>query len=147
MITVKLKTFTRRLVMETRGLVMEADGIKSLQYSRLLVFYSGCLTEKQADAARNFYNDDLSLGEIAENSGISRQAVRDNIKRAEAIMQGLESKLHMLELADKYYKLHDELKKHLTILENELKPGCNITALHSRAKHTLAILDEAGELF
>jgi predicted DNA-binding protein YlxM (UPF0122 family) len=126
---------------------MEADGIKSLRYSRLLDYYSGCLTEKQAEAARNFYNDDLSLGEIAENSGISRQAVRDNIKRAELVMQGLEDKLHILELADNYYKLHDELKKHLTVLENELKPGCNITALHARAKHALAVLEEAGELF
>ncbi|MDR0987194.1 MAG: DNA-binding protein [Ruminococcus sp.] len=126
---------------------MEADEIKSLRYSRLLDYYSGCLTEKQAEAAKSFYNDDLSLGEIAENSGISRQAVFDNIKRAEAIMQGLEDKLHILEHADRYYKLFDELKKHLTVLENELKPGCNISALHSRAKHTLGLLEGAGELF
>jgi predicted DNA-binding protein YlxM (UPF0122 family) len=126
---------------------LETDEIKSLRFSRLLDYYSGCLTEKQAEAARNFYNDDLSLGEIAENSGISRQAVRDNIKRAEAVMQGLEEKLHILEHADNYYKLFDELKKHLTVLENDLKPGCNINALHSRAKYALGLLDGAGELF
>jgi predicted DNA-binding protein YlxM (UPF0122 family) len=126
---------------------METNEIKSLRYSKLLDYYADCLTEKQAEAAKLFYNDDLSLGEIAENSGISRQAVRDNIKRAETIMQGLEDKLHIAENAEKYYKFFDELKKHLTFLENELKPGCNISSLHSRAKHTLGLLDDAQDLF
>lgn len=55
--------------------------------------YGEMLTEKQRLCCDLRYNQDLSLGEIGELEGISRQAVRDNLVRAEALMQELEEKL------------------------------------------------------
>lgn len=55
--------------------------------------YGDMLTEKQRFCCDLRYNQDLSLGEIGELEGISRQAVRDNLVRAEAQMQVLEEKI------------------------------------------------------
>ena len=49
--------------------------------------------QKQRDMMVQYYNDDLSLAEIADNFGITRQGVRDAIKRGEAVMQELEEKV------------------------------------------------------
>ena len=57
---------------------------KNLDISILLDHYGEMLTEKQREVIDLYYNQDLSLAEIAEQEGISRQGVRDNIKRAEA---------------------------------------------------------------
>jgi predicted DNA-binding protein YlxM (UPF0122 family) len=125
---------------------LDTENIKNLRFSKLLDYYSECLTEKQAEAAQNFYNDDLSLGEIAENTGVTRQAVRDNIKRAETIMTSLEKKLHVAERSDGFYTLYDELSKHLSALVSELRPGCNLSAAHARAKHALEVLEQHKDL-
>lgn len=66
---------------------------KNLEISDLLDFYGECLTEKQRNFLDYYYNDDLSLSEIAENESITRQGVRDAIKRAENILTDMESKL------------------------------------------------------
>ena len=57
---------------------------KDLKISFLLDFYGEMLTQKQREVIEYYYNDDLSLAEIADNEGITRQGVRDSIKRAEA---------------------------------------------------------------
>ena len=56
---------------------------KNLEISFLLDFYGDMLTDKQRDVVELYYNEDLSLAEIAAHSGITRQGVRDSIKRAE----------------------------------------------------------------
>lgn len=66
---------------------------KNLEVSLLLDFYGDMLTEKQRHMVEYYYDDDLSLAEIAENEGISRQGVRDSIKRAEAQMLEMEERL------------------------------------------------------
>lgn len=66
---------------------------KNLEIAYLLDFYGDMLTEKQRNAIDLYYNDDLSLAEIAQAADISRQGVRDNIKRAEQILTELEEKL------------------------------------------------------
>lgn len=66
---------------------------KNLELSYLLDFYGDVLTEKQRDVMEQYYNDDLSLAEIAENFGITRQGVRDSIKRGEGILLDLEEKV------------------------------------------------------
>ena len=69
---------------------------KDLKMALLLDFYGDMLTEKQRSMVDHYYNDDLSLAEIAENYGISRQGVRDVIVRAEAIMTDLEDKTGLM---------------------------------------------------
>ena len=63
---------------------------KNLYISALLDVYGAVLNEKQRELCEYYYNDDLSLAEIAENVGITRQGVRDLIKRAEQTLVSLE---------------------------------------------------------
>ena len=65
---------------------------KAVYLSLLLDFYGELLTEKQREYADLYYNENLSLSEIAENDGISRQAVRDSLLRAEAVLRSTEEK-------------------------------------------------------
>ena len=72
---------------------------KNLGVTVLLDFYGEMLTEKQRSFLDYYYNDDLSLSEIAENEGITRQGVRDAIKRAETQLFDMEKKLGIAERA------------------------------------------------
>ena len=65
---------------------------QTFRMTMLLDFYGDVLTERQKEFFDLYYNEDLSLSEIAENYGISRQGVRDVIVRAEAVMTELEDK-------------------------------------------------------
>lgn len=67
-----------------------------LMQSLLLDFYGETLTDKQRECYDLHYNEDLSLAEIAEQLGISRQGVWDNIRRAEAALAGLEEKTGLI---------------------------------------------------
>jgi len=71
---------------------------KNLVYTELLDIYKGLLTEKQAEAMEYYYDSDYSLGEISELMDISRQGVRDFIKRGESIIDEMEGKLHLIEV-------------------------------------------------
>ena len=64
---------------------------KNLAYSVLLDFYGPVLTEKQRVILTEYYDEDLSLAEIAENLGITRQGVRDAIKHGEAALDELDA--------------------------------------------------------
>ena len=66
---------------------------KNLEISLLLDFYGDVLTEKQRDVMEQYYNDDLSLAEIADNFGITRQGARDAIKHGETALRELEEKV------------------------------------------------------
>lgn len=66
---------------------------KNMEVALLLDFYGDMLTEKQRNVMELYYNQDLSLAEIAENDGISRQGVRDSIKRAETQLLDMEERL------------------------------------------------------
>ncbi|MBT9133901.1 MAG: hypothetical protein DDT37_00714 [Firmicutes bacterium] len=62
----------------------------------LLDFYGGLLTERQLLACRLYFAENLSLGEIASELGISRQAVHDTVRRAEAALLSYEEKLQLV---------------------------------------------------
>ncbi|MEE0800490.1 MAG: YlxM family DNA-binding protein [Gemmiger sp.] len=72
---------------------MAAKAGKNLEFSVLLDYYGPVLTDKQRNILSEYYNDDLSLAEIAENYGITRQGVRDAIKHGEATLTEMEQKL------------------------------------------------------
>ena len=89
---------------------------KTNRMNALFEFYSTLLTEKQMNYMELYYADDFSLGEIAEEFQVSRQAVYDNIKRTEKILEDYERKLHLfsdyivrgevLDRAENYIKAH-----------------------------------------
>ena len=67
-----------------------------LMMSMLFDFYGEVLTEKQKDFFDLYHNHDMSLGEIAENSKITRQGVRDVIVRATQVLRSMEEKLGLV---------------------------------------------------
>ena len=71
--------------------------MKNLKISLLYDFYGSVLSETQKKVIEMYYNEDLSLAEIAEHAGISRQGVRDSIIRAEEHLLLLEEKLGLYE--------------------------------------------------
>ncbi|MBR2916146.1 MAG: YlxM family DNA-binding protein [Clostridia bacterium] len=88
---------------------------KNVEISLLLSFYGNVLTDKQKEAVALYYNEDLSLAEISEIAGITRQGVRDNIKRAETVLYDLEEKLG---LCDRFLKIREKLKEMSVLTEN-----------------------------
>ena len=75
---------------------MERKGIstmeKKVSLSWLLAFYGEMLTENQREISRLYWEEDFSLAEIAQELSISRQAVYDNLRRAEALLKNMEEK-------------------------------------------------------
>lgn len=84
---------------------------KNFEVSILLDFYGEMLTKKQHDFLVYYYNDDLSLSEIAENEGITRQGVRDAVKRAESQLYDMENRLGLLKRFNEMKKGLDEIKE------------------------------------
>lgn len=87
---------------------MAQKSLKNLEFSVLLDYYGPALTEKQYSILTEYYNEDLSLSEIAENYGISRQGVRDAIKHGEATLMDLEAKLGN---ARRHTAMHADLER------------------------------------
>jgi hypothetical protein len=59
-------------------------------------FYGVMLTERQREVFEDYYLNDLSLGEIAEQLAISRAAVHDNLRRSEKALKKIDAKLHLI---------------------------------------------------
>ena len=88
---------------------------KNVKISILCDLYGKLLTEKQFEFLNDYYNNDLSLSEIAENNNITRQAVRDIIKKGEKKLFEYEEKLlfmkRMLNQEKKIERVLSELTK------------------------------------
>lgn len=81
-----------------------------LQLTLLYDFYGELLTEKQKQVYELHYQNDLSLTEIGEELSISRQAVRDQLKRTEKILQAYEEKLQLVSRFQAQKKAVREMK-------------------------------------
>lgn len=92
---------------------------KDLRISVLLDHYGAMLTDKQREVIDLYYNDDLSLAEIAEQEGITRQGVRDNIKRGEAQLLEMEEKLHAARRFERLAALVSEADETLAAIEKD----------------------------
>lgn len=86
---------------------------KTTRMNFLFDFYQALLTDKQRSYMQLYYLDDLSLGEIAESYGISRQAVYDNIRRTEAMLEEYEAKLELFHKFKKRQQITEKLLKSL----------------------------------
>ena len=89
---------------------------KDLEIVTLLDFYGEMLTEKQHDFLEYYYNEDLSLSEIAANEGITRQGVRDAIKRAEKQLRDMEEKLGLVRRFDETRKGLAEITEYAELI-------------------------------
>ena len=81
---------------------------KDFEMGYLLDFYGEVLTPKQREMLNQYYNDDLSLSEIGENFGITRQGARDAIKHGETTLKELEAKVGF---AGRYRRLQEKLEE------------------------------------
>ena len=97
-----------------RGIVMK-DDIERVEYASMLYdFYGSLLSESQNEVMALYHEDNLSLSEIAEDLGQTRQAVHYTLRKAEKALESYESKLGLLasyrdnqQLAEKALKLID----------------------------------------
>lgn len=94
---------------------------KNVKISMLNEIYGKLLTQKQNEILDDYYNQDLSLSEIAENNQITRQAVRDILQKAEKKLNEYEQKLMLLKKEEEKEK---KIKKILAELTNQ-REKCN----------------------
>ena len=89
--------------------------MKFFEIATLRSYYGDLLTEKQNDMLRMHYDEDLSLAEIAEIYGVSRQAVADSLAKGEKSLREYDAKLQLIEKDKRISEL-------LETLENEQNP-------------------------
>lgn len=116
---------------------------KNLEISYLLDFYGDMLTEKQRNAVELYYNDDLSLSEIAQAVDISRQGVRDTVKRAEQTLLELEDKLG---LAKRFSDMKRELSEIIDAAKMIENQCVNIPHAEEIGRYTGIIIRTAERL-
>lgn len=120
---------------------------KNLNISVLIDFYGDILTEKQRDVLTLYYNEDLSLSEIAEHEEISRQGVRDSIKRGEESLLELEEKLGMAQKFTAFSKLLDEINQRADNIYEESSTYNYSNVITNNAKEILTLIKKNENLF
>jgi predicted DNA-binding protein YlxM (UPF0122 family) len=116
---------------------------KNLQISLLLDFYGQMLTEKQREVVEYYYNEDLSLAEIAQHSGITRQGVRDSIKRAELQLLDCEDKLGLMA---RFHEIQEGLGEIMIVAEEIQKEYGKRAYMAELEQRTQRIIEVAGYL-
>lgn len=96
-----------------------------LQMTMLFDFFGDLLTDKQREYYDLYYNEDLSLSEIAENVGITRQGVYDIISRAENTLLGIEEKTGVIR---RFNEMKSEISKAVILAEDLKKQAHNTTS-------------------
>ena len=119
---------------------------KDMKVAYLLDFYGDLLTDKQRESLDFYYNDDLSLGEIGADLGISRQGVRDNIKRAEAVLFEMEEKLGLAHKFGLINKSLETIKKNIDIIDQRNMRVYRSNDINESIKVILKELDKLDKL-
>ena len=124
---------------------------KDVEMGYLLDFYGEVLTQKQREMLRQYYNDDLSLSEIGENFGITRQGARDAIKHGETTLKELEEKVGF---AARYRRVQQKLEQlEQLVIDTRFEctgPHANITTTEyvetlTKMLELIRSMDEANE--
>ena len=92
---------------------------KNLNIGYLLDFYGVLLPERKRSAMEMYYNEDLSLAEVAEQMGISRQGVRHVIKKGEELLEFYEEKLGLAKRAEAFESVIERLEGVKERLDND----------------------------
>lgn len=110
--------------------------MKNLKVSYLLDFYGNLFNEKQREILEMYFQEDMSLSEIASVFDMTRQGVYDNIKRGEKEILSLEGKLNLM---DTFY----EISEFLDIIDANLEKGKVVTTQqYDKIKESLAKIKE-----
>ena len=105
----------------------------ALELVLLLDYYGGMLTDKQKECFDMRYNQDMSLGEIAETLGVSRQAVNDNLTRTEALLRRMEENIGCVKRDMKNRAAAQEILEAATVLDASSDPAVAALAKRIRA--------------
>lgn len=120
---------------------------KDLRVSVLLDYYSPMLTDKQRDVIDLYYNEDLSLSEIAEHEAITRQGVRDSIKRGEQTLYEMEEKFRLAERSEKYGAVISEIAELAAGIKTDCALYGNPKPILKRAENIAQLAEDNKELF
>ncbi len=112
---------------------------KNVKVSLLLDLYGKLLTNKQYQMLDDYYNNDLSLAEVAENAGITRQAVRDNLLKGEKNLNEYEQKLGLLKKSLKQQKTINECIVIIDKLNDASKSNNKLLNSLSKKIHKLEV--------
>lgn len=99
---------------------MESSLEKKQRVNLLMDCYEDLLTKKQKEYLSLYYDEDLSLAEIAEDLNVSRNAVYDNLRRAVALLEDYEEKLHLLEKHIQRMSLIEKIEEEQSISRAEM---------------------------
>ena len=112
----------------------------AFEMALLLDYYGGMLTDKQKECFDMRYNQDLSLGEIGQELGVSRQAVNDNLSRTEALLRRMEENIGCVKRDKLARRAVAEIRDAATVLDTSSDP-----AVHSLAQRILAAVQMIEE--
>ena len=116
--------------------------VKNLNIGYLLDFYGDVLTERKKDALDAYYNNDMSLAEIADSIGISRQGVRSAIKKGTDILTEMENKLGLVSRFQKVQPLVTRISRELTTLGESV----GTESVREKINQILIQLNELNEI-
>ena len=112
----------------------------ALELVLLLDYYGSMLTDKQKECFDMRYNQDMSLGEIAETLGVSRQAVNDNLTRTEALLRRMEENIGCVKRDMITRKAVQEILEAAAVLDASSDPAC--VSVVERIKRATYMLEE-----
>jgi predicted DNA-binding protein YlxM (UPF0122 family) len=112
---------------------------KNISLGFLLDFYGELLTQRQRELSEYYYNDDLSLSEISELTGLTRQGVRASLEKSKSLLLNYENKLG---LCDKFLALRNESEKIIKEIKKLTEDGNIDTAALCAAVNRLKSLYE-----
>ncbi|MGI6735750.1 MAG: YlxM family DNA-binding protein [Anaerovoracaceae bacterium] len=114
----------------------------SIRYSLLFDCYGGLLTRRQQDVVQLYHNENLSLSEIAEEFGISRQGVHDALKNAEAALDGYEEKLGLARTLRRREEAICAIDRQIDAILRDNRTNRGLT---SRLQQVRSIIDQLDE--
>lgn len=121
----------------------ELTGLSSVEYASLLYdFYGSLLNDSKRDVMQRYHEDNLSLSEIAEELGMSRQGVHYTLKKAEKELRQYEEKLGLIR---KYHRALEQIRRKDQIVDHWLGDPALPEELKKDIRYLCDVIDELAE--